>query len=98
MPAAWETQARVYLEAQACARFVLASDIAAAREVIVDGESGAIHRAGDVEDLAQKTLRAASDARWRSEIGRRARTRVQEGHDMNAAVTAYLDQFARLTA
>jgi hypothetical protein len=69
----------------------------AAREVIVDGESGVLHRAGDVEDLARLTLRAAGDATWRSEIGRRARMRVRE-HDLDADVTAYLDQFARPTA
>jgi glycosyltransferase involved in cell wall biosynthesis len=96
LPAQWETQARVYLEAQACARFVLASDIAAAREVIVDGESGALHRVGDVEDLARQTLRIAGDAAWRSEVGRRARERVRR-HDLDDAATAYLDQFARLT-
>lgn len=40
MPSEAETQALVYLEAQACARLLLASDIPGAREVIVDGETG----------------------------------------------------------
>jgi glycosyltransferase involved in cell wall biosynthesis len=44
MPSAAETQALVYLETQACARLLLASDIPGAREVIVDGETGLLFR------------------------------------------------------
>jgi glycosyltransferase involved in cell wall biosynthesis len=97
LPARTETQARVYLEAQACGRLVLASDIPAAREVIVDGESGLLHRVGDVEELARQTLRAAGDPVLRAEIGRRARDHVRR-HDLSAAVSAYLDRFAALAA
>ena len=40
MPSESEGLARVYLEAQACARVLIASDIAPAREVVTDGETG----------------------------------------------------------
>ena len=40
VPSDSEGQARIYLETQACGRVLLASDIAAAREVVADGETG----------------------------------------------------------
>jgi glycosyltransferase involved in cell wall biosynthesis len=47
MPSDSETQALVYLEAQACARVLLASDVPGAREVMTDGETGLLFRKED---------------------------------------------------
>lgn len=87
-----EAQARVYLETQACARLILASDIPAASEVIVDGETGLLFRMGDPEDLAAKTLQAARDPEGRAAIGRKARISV-EAHALPTIAGAYLDTF-----
>ena len=46
MPSEWEALARLYVETQACGRVLVASDIRAAREVIVDGETGVLFRWG----------------------------------------------------
>ena len=88
MPSEAEGQALVYLETQACARPLLASDIPAAREVIVDGETGLLFRKGDIDDLTTKTLAAAADSTLRAEIGRKARERVK-AHSIDDAVSAY---------
>jgi len=93
MPAEDETQARVYLETQACGRVLLASDIAAAREVVVDGDSGVLFRKGDVADLVDKTLRLAREPATRIRIGRNARARVAV-HALPAVVRDYLDALA----
>jgi glycosyltransferase involved in cell wall biosynthesis len=45
-----ENQALIYLETQACARVLLATDIPAAREVVVDGEDGLLFPVGDVTE------------------------------------------------
>ena len=95
MPSDAESQARVYLETQACARLLLASDIPAAREVIVDGESGLLFRKGDIDDLTAKTLLAAGDAALRADIGRKARERVQ-AHSLDNALAAYVAIFEDL--
>jgi len=97
LPSAAEAQARVYLETQACARVIVASDIPAAREVIVDGETGLLFRMGDPQALAAKTLQAAGDAQTRAMLGARARTRV-EAHALPSIVQTYLDTFARVIA
>jgi glycosyltransferase involved in cell wall biosynthesis len=88
MPSAAETQALVYLETQACARLLLASDIPGAREVIIDGETGLLFRTGDVDDLTAKTLFAAHDPKRRTDIGRKARESVQT-HSLSEAVITY---------
>src|SRR5262249_14719032 len=51
MPSEREGCSRVYLEAQACGKTLIASDIAGAREVVIHGETGLLARKGDVEDL-----------------------------------------------
>jgi len=88
MPSAAETQALVYLETQACAHLILASDLPGAREVIVDGETGLLFRAGDLDDLTAKTLLAAGDPKYRADIGRKARERMQS-HSLSAAVVTH---------
>jgi len=92
MPSEAESQARVYLEAQACARVLVASDIPGAREVIEDGETGLLFRKGDIDDLTTKTLLAASDPELRARIGRSARLRVQT-HSIDYALAAYIAVF-----
>lgn len=89
MPAEDETQARVYLETQACGRLLLASDIPAAHEVIMEGETGLLFRKGEINDLTDKILWAASNPQLRADIGYKARERVK-AHSLDAAVAAYI--------
>lgn len=93
MPSEAEAQARVYLETQACAKVLVASDIPASREVVTDGVTGILFRVGDVNDLAEKTLRVAADAEGRARIGRRAHERVQV-HGVDVVVPAWADALA----
>jgi glycosyltransferase involved in cell wall biosynthesis len=85
VPSESEGQARIYLETQACGRVLLASDIAAAREVVVDCETGALFPVGDVEALAAKTVSLARQPELRRRIGDRARQAVQ-AHELPLAV------------
>ena len=97
MPAEDETQARVYLETQACGRVLLASDIAAAREVIRDGETGVLFRKGEPADLADRLLHLADQPALRATIGERARARIA-AHTLPAIVAEYLDALGAVAA
>lgn len=88
LPSEAETQALVYLEAQACGRLMLASDIPGAREVLTDGETGLLFRMGDIDDLTAKTIVAAGAPTLRAEIGRKAWEQVQT-HALDTAVHTY---------
>jgi glycosyltransferase involved in cell wall biosynthesis len=67
-PSEAEGQALVYLETQASGCLLVASDIAAAREVVVDGETGLLFPVGDVGAFARTICRAADENRLRSAI------------------------------
>jgi len=88
MPSESEALALIYLETQACERVLIASDIAAAREVIHDGETGILFRKGDVADLTAKILGALGDPALRAAIGARARQSAMN-YDLERFVTAY---------
>src|SRR5262245_7766880 len=90
MPSEREGLSRVYLEAQACAKTLLASDIAGAREAVTHGETGLLFPLGEVGDLAEKTLLGAGDPALRAAIGARARQSVEAHHDIDEAVGQYM--------
>jgi glycosyltransferase involved in cell wall biosynthesis len=90
MPSEREGLARVYLEGQACGKTLIASDIAAAREVVIHGATGLLFRMGDVEDMADKVLLAASEPLLREKIARPAREHVLRHHDLETIVGQYL--------
>jgi len=68
----------ITLETQACGRVMLSSDIPGASEIITDGETGVLFRAGDVDDLAAKTLALLEDREWCNAIGRSARAIAEQ--------------------
>jgi glycosyltransferase involved in cell wall biosynthesis len=82
MPSAFELQAGVYLETQACGRTLLASDIPAAREVVKDGQTGLLFEVANPADLAQKTLLALGDSKLRESIGALAAAEVLKKHSL----------------
>jgi glycosyltransferase involved in cell wall biosynthesis len=96
----FEGLARMYLEAQACAKTLICSDIPAAREVITPGETGLLFRKGDVDDLADKTLLAADDSVLRAEIGRRSLDQVQaySSHEVACAYLTLIEDLAANSA
>jgi phosphatidylinositol alpha-1,6-mannosyltransferase len=88
VPSETEGLALVYLEAQACERVLIASDIPAAREVIEEGVTGFRFPTGDVARLSETILRVADEATLRATIGRKARASVMK-HDLPRVVEAY---------
>lgn len=78
MPSEAEARALVYLETLACGRLLLASDIPAAREVIIDKESGLLFKMGDIDDLTEKLLFGANNFEFRIQVGIEARKSVEK--------------------
>jgi glycosyltransferase involved in cell wall biosynthesis len=85
-----EGQPLVCLEAQACGRAVLASDIPGVRELITNGKDGLLFKKGDLEDLTARTLLLAGSAALRARIGALARARA-ERHSLDRTVADYSD-------
>lgn len=95
LPSEGEGLARVYLEAQACERVMIASDIPSAREVIEDGKTGFLFETVDVEALATKTLLAAAQPEMRAQIGAAGRNSIKD-FDIETVVERYEAEFWRV--
>lgn len=78
----------VTIEAIGCGCAVLASDLAAIRDVIVDGETGLLARAGDAADFAHQLARLLDDAPLRERLVLAARTSVDR-YDWQAIGARY---------
>ena len=69
----YETFGLSLLEAMACGKAVIASDLGPRREMIEDGVSGLLFKAGDVSDMRAKIDRLIGDSTLRQSMGDAAR-------------------------
>lgn len=67
-----ETQGLVVTEAAALGIAAIVSDGCAARDSIIDGETGLLFRAGDIDDLMQKIMNLSSDPTLALRLGQAA--------------------------
>jgi glycosyltransferase involved in cell wall biosynthesis len=86
---------RIYLEALACGRPILASDIAAAREVIEDGANGFLFPVGDHQALAERLSDILDDDVSRHRVARSARRSVAD-RTVERSVDMYAREFRAL--
>lgn len=86
------------LEAMAQGRMLVASDVGGHRELIRDGETGFLFRAGDADALARATeALLARRADW-PRIARQARNFVETERTWARSVARYADVYGRLIA
>lgn len=88
MPSERESSPLAHMEAMACAKTLIASDIPASRELLEDGRSGLLFPTGDVAALTAKTLLAASNAELRTTIARAALQRSKR-RSFDAMIARY---------
>lgn len=78
---------RTLLEAAACGRALVASDVPGCRSLVRDGVEGLLVRPDDAPALAQAFARLSGDARLVADLGAAARARIEAGGFTEAAVT-----------
>jgi N-acetyl-alpha-D-glucosaminyl L-malate synthase BshA len=81
------------LEAMSCEVPVVASNVGGLKELISHGVDGYLIRAGDVEALAQYSLKILQDPRLQEEFGRNARQKVLEKYIPDKIVPNYEDLY-----
>ncbi len=79
---------RTLLEAAACGRALLTSDVPGCRALVRNGVEGVLVPPGDVEALAAALTQLAADPDRVARMGAAARTRILEGGYTEAAVAA----------
>jgi glycosyltransferase involved in cell wall biosynthesis len=85
-------------EAMAMERALVASDVDALREIVDDGTTGLLFRAGDAEDLARVLEPLLDDPERRAALGGAARAWVLEHRTWDRNGARYRELFERLGA
>lgn len=78
IPSLWEPFGIVLLESMACAKPVIASNIAGIPSIVADGKTGLLCEPGNVEDLAEKILMLVEDRPLREKMGKAGQERAKE--------------------
>ncbi len=86
---------KALLEAAACARPLLTTDVPGCRELVRDGVNGLVVQPENPETLADALARLAADPALRRRLGREARRIVEAEHTDVAVASATLDVYRR---
>src|SRR5205823_1555346 len=86
------------LEPMAMARCVVGSDVGGIRELIADGETGLLFRAGSAEDLQAKLELLLSGRVRTSVLGEQARRHVEAKRQWRHMAAAYERAYVRAQA
>lgn len=96
-PSYHEGLSNVLLEAAACGRPVLASDVPGCRETLVPDISGITFEARNTDSLIQAVEKILSRTSCeRAEMGVQGRKYVEENFDRNIVVDAYLEEIQKI--
>ncbi|QDU67373.1 glycosyltransferase [Engelhardtia mirabilis] len=93
MASLWEGLGLVFLEAMATSLPVLATDVSAVPEVVVDGQTGVLVPPSDAEALARAMAELAQSADRRHELGRAGHLRVLEHFGLDRMVDETLHHY-----
>jgi glycosyltransferase involved in cell wall biosynthesis len=85
----------VAAEAMACETPVIVADTGSLSEVVVDGETGFVVPAGDVDALSLKIIALLDDRQLAEDMGRCGRKRVLEHFTWDRVATRHIDLYRR---
>jgi glycosyltransferase involved in cell wall biosynthesis len=98
LPSYGEGLPKVLLEAAACARPLIATDVRGCREIVREGESGLLVPAKDPDALAHAILTLVADSALRDRMGRRAREIVVNEYRVERIAGQTIALYHRLLA
>ncbi|MEW5729770.1 MAG: glycosyltransferase family 4 protein [Pseudomonadota bacterium] len=96
LPSYREGLPKALLEAAACGRPAVTTDVPGCREVVADGDNGLLVPVRSVEPLADALARLAGDAVLRRTLGERGRQRAEEEFSESRVAKETLDVYDRL--
>lgn len=96
LPSYREGLPRSLIEAAACGRAVVTTDVPGCRDAIEPGVTGLLVPPRDSAALADAVLRLADDAELRRRMGAAGRALAEQAFDINKVVQAHLEVYAQL--
>ena len=94
---AYETFGKTILESHAHGRAVVASDLGSRRELILEGKTGLLYRAGDVPQLVAALAFLSSQPKLASEMGLAGRHVLQRDYTPEAHYAGLINLYERVT-
>jgi len=86
LPSRYETFPNVVLEAYACSKLVIASDVMSIPDIVLHGKTGLLFQAGDSQELTKMLLYALTHLEEAEKMGHRARKFVEEKYSIDKVV------------
>ena len=96
LPSAIEGHPITVIEAMTCSKPVIATNVEAFREIIIEGETGLLVPLHAPDKLADAIIKLAVDDDKRKEMGMNARRDVEERFDINKIADDYLEIYEEL--
>jgi glycosyltransferase involved in cell wall biosynthesis len=93
---AYETLGKTILESYAQARAVVATDLGSRRELVREGKTGLLYRAGDVEQLTSAIQLLSSRPELADEMGRAGQEQIRNSNRPQAHYDALITLYRRL--
>lgn len=95
MPSVWEGFGLVVLEAMAARLPVIASNVSALPEIVVEGETGVLAPPGDVGELSAALCALLADETLRRTMGEAGRARLESDFSLSRMIDATLGVYRR---
>jgi glycosyltransferase involved in cell wall biosynthesis len=84
------------IEAAACGKVVLASNLDGLKDAIQDGKNGFLLEQGNAEAWVKKIIEVLSDDNFRIEFGKKAKTFVEENYTWEKISKRYLEEIEKV--
>jgi len=94
LPSYGEALPTALIEASACARPVIATNVGGVREVVSDGVSGKLIPPGEITAIADAVIELLQDSQLRARMGQAGRPLVQRRFDMYEWAHRLADTYA----
>ena len=96
LPSLYETFPNVILEAYACSRPVIASNVESISDIVLHGKTGLLFRACDIKDLAEKIKYMLLHPEESKQMGNEARKLVEEKFSIDKVVSSHEALYEKL--
>ncbi|MCR9137518.1 MAG: glycosyltransferase family 4 protein [Alphaproteobacteria bacterium] len=98
LPSYREGLPRVLIEAAACGRAVVTTDVPGCRDAIVPGKTGLLAKSHDAQSLTAAIEQASSDRQLLEDMGKAGRQFAETTFDVQQVVDRHMDVYKNLSA